>query len=319
MNKLIKSIACLMFASLLFVSPITLAVDENVSNASEPNGYNNSLNAIGLDFETYSSMPAEKRQYYANFEAVCVSTQTRYFRVEDNSPNENNEAAVCSSGTYQDGFIELSAEQFAAELTQNFGTPNIKEAQTAVRRKIDSKVYTKSSSDSDTSSTSWVTVTTSLSYGGNDRWVLSNDVTYLAVNALGCPVSTHAIGLGVNPQFSIVPGSDYCVRNYDSLITDPYIYTPGLKNYYDSDYRGANGYALSFKVYSNELNNNIYYVVAVRPNNSSAIVVDGYGNYAKRTASVEFGLSISETGVGMNISPSTNVQRMPNTHVQVYR
>ena len=68
-----------------------------------------------------------------------------------------------------------------------------------------------------------------------------------------------------------------------------------------------------------EINNEIYFAVAIKPNNSTAIVVDGYGHYAKRDTQITPHISISSSGVDMTITPEQNVSYMPSTHVQVDR
>lgn len=174
------------------------------------------------------------------------------------------------------------------------------------------------SSDSDTSSISWITLTTYLSYGGNDRWALASDVTHLDVNGPATPVSTHIIGLGVNSQFSVVAGSDYCRRTYTRYLSAPPVYTD-LEASYNAQYKGGNGYAVYYNIYDTEITNEIYFAVAIKPNNSTAIVVDGYGHYAKRDTQITPHISISSSGVDMTITPEQNVSYMPSTHVQVDR
>ena len=216
--------------------------------------------------------------------------------------------------------IELTEEEFALELMQNFGVSNIKDAQLVAQRETTSKFSTQANSDSNKVSTTWITLTTYLSYGGNDKWALSSDVTYLKDStSIINPVETHIIGLGTNAQFSIIPDSDYCSRKCTIFSLDPYINIPNTMYYYDSQYRSANGYAVYYKVRETETKNEVYYILAIKPNSSTATVVDGYGHYAKRSVNFTPSISISATGASMSISPSSNVTYMPNTHVQVDR
>lgn len=45
-------------------------------------GYTDSLNKLGIDSETFSSMPAEKQALYSNIEVDSVKSQSKYYKLE---------------------------------------------------------------------------------------------------------------------------------------------------------------------------------------------------------------------------------------------
>lgn len=321
MRRIIKLVAAFLIVTMMGTLAYAQDIGNGIQSSDYDDGYNSSLELIGLTHEMYSNMPEEKRIYYADFDVVHVAKKTQYLKVTESvNPGSDENGIQAISDESNSEVIELTEEEFALELMQNFGVSSMKEAQLVAQREATSKFSTQANSNSDKVSTTWITLTTYLSYGGNDKWALSSDVTSLKnYTSMLNPFETHIIGLGTNAQFSIIPDSDYCSRKCTIYCQDPYMYIPNTTYNYDSQYCGANGYAVYYTMVETETANEVYYILAIKPNTSTATVVDGYGHYAKRSVKFTPSISISASGASMSISPSSNVTYMPNTHVQVDR
>ncbi|MEA5039376.1 MAG: hypothetical protein VB086_06015 [Clostridiaceae bacterium] len=161
-------------------------------------------------------------------------------------------------------------------------------------------------------------MTTSLSVGNPDKWVLTSDVVYTG-SRLFSP-ATQIISLGTNAQFSIIKDSQYFSRHYeyDSLggpLPVSYVANVNDTNWFCSSI----GHAYHFDIGPDDINNQCFMAVVITPNNSAATLVDGFGTYSKSTLSFTPSIGFGTDGASISITPSTHVTTAPNTHVQLPR
>lgn len=199
--------------------------------------------------------------------------------------------------------VEISQEQFLFETEKYF----------------DSNFVTTFSSDSDSTDTSWVEMTTTLSSISNsDEYLLTNDITYIGLNGFLQPITTHVTGLGCNSNFSVIKDSEYLKREYTLYSADLGIYEPGQVDWlWSADEKSSSGYAFTYKVAETEISNSAFMALRIAPNVSNTTISDGYGYYAKYTKSVSPSISFDISGASISLSPTSNLSKAPKTHVQL--
>lgn len=257
-------------------------------------GHSDSLAKIGIDAATFSSMPSEKQQLYSDIEVDSIKSQSKYYKLEE---------AINTKSLDEKNMTEIPKEQFLFE-TEMY---------------LDSNFVETFASDLDSTSTSWVEMTTELASISNSKdYVLTNDVTYIRSNAFLQPINTHITGLGCNSNFSIVKDSEYLRRDYTLYSSDLGIYEPGQTDYiWSADEKSSSGYAFTYDIVETEIDNEAFMAVRITPNVSSTILADGYGYYSKYTKSVSPSLSFDMSGASLSISPTSSLSTAPKTHVQL--
>lgn len=257
-------------------------------------GYTDSLAQIGIDAETFSSMPSEKQQLYSGIELDSIKSQSKYYKLEETMDTRSLD---------EKDMIEITQEQFLLE----------------TERYLDSNFIETFSSDVDSTSTSWVEMTTQLASISNSKdYVLTNDVTYIKSNGFLQPINTHITGLGCNSNFSVIKDSEYLKRDYTLYSADLGIYEPGQTDYiWSADEKSSSGYAFTYDIVETEINNEAFMALRITPNVSTTILADGYGYYSKYTKSVSPSLSFDMSGASLSISPTSSLSTAPKTHVQL--
>lgn len=158
---------------------------------------------------------------------------------------------------------------------------------------------------------SWVSMTTTIGSvaGSGEEYVLSNDVTQIDGSALNLP-HTHIIGLGGNANHSVVSNSEFMTHNY-------YLPTGGdFEDFYGEAYKKDSvGYAFVNEITS-EIASKYFMALRITPNLSGTTVVDGYGTVARYTKGVSPQINFGATGASISITPTSNLNIAPGTHVQ---
>lgn len=296
LNGLKKFVSVVMVLALSTAISVSAFADDSKTSST---GYDASLQKVGITEKDFAQMPDSKKQEWKNVKLKDVNTTTKYYRCTESSPNSRNTKLLKADKNY----VEITAQQFYEE-SQLYLTSLL------------TKSAIKASSDTNGSSTSWVTFTTKLANALDNDWVLTNDVTFIAAPAV---ISTHVTGLGCNQNCSVVKDSEYLRRNYDLYEPTTGVYDEGLEDYIWSANAGksSNGYAFSKDIVYTEIHNRIFAALRIMPNVSNVTVVDGYGQYAKYSSSVTPSVSFSTSGASISLSPSSNVSKAPNTHVQL--
>lgn len=225
----------------------------------------------------------------------------KYYRITEKIPNPGSFHNGNTSIAADNQLVELTEAQFLYE-TENY------EKEVRIMKTSESK-----NASEDEVSTSWISVTTRLSYANVGRWALSSEVSLHG--SVGSN-STDVIGLGINSQTSIVAGSEYLHRHYAE--TDSHTGEATIIDEYPTvQIKTSSGYAAYYKVTPKMETQTVYYLLAVRTNNSGATVVDGYGHYARKSQSVTPSVSFGSGGASISITPSSNWSYAPATHVQL--
>lgn len=292
--------------SLSIISALTL-IPCNFSNAgTTSNGYDSSLKLVGIDYETYQNMPQNKQTMYKDVKVSNVTSTTKYYKCTEKNNTVN---ALYGTTDTKDNFNEttmkeISKDQFNFETTAN----------------LDSSFIRSLSEDTDSTSTSWVEMTTKLGSINSKEYILSNDVTYIKSNGFLQPINTHIIGLGTNANFSVIANSEYLKRTYTLYSQELGIYKPDQTDYdWNANEKSTSGYAYTFNIVETEISNKAFMALRIKPNVSNTTVVDGFGHYSKYSTSVSPSLSFSSGGASLSISPTKKLSIAPNTHAQLHR
>ncbi len=283
---------CLLFA-LCICAPMGLPTRASGAQ-TYADGYNDSLALVGLTHERYLTMEPAAQSIYSAMTFASVSAETKYYRVTENADGASQSGEPVTE--------EISAEQYELE-TRN-GQPGCElllETPT-----LSEKAQT----------TSWITMTTRLAKGAEDRWVLCADVTSLDSAGGAAWDATDAIALQISSQCSVIADSEYLHRY--CKFSDPESGKVETRNDYpDVQVQTDNGYAAYYNIQKNEEDHTVYFIAALTTSNTEATMVNGYGYYARREAEVVPDISFGTGGASLSISPSSSWKRISAGHVQL--
>ena len=282
---------CLLFA-LCICAPMGLPTRASGAQ-TYADGYNDSLALVGLTHERYLTMEPAAQSIYSAMTFASVSAETKYYRVTENADDASQSGEPVTE--------EISAEQYELE-TRNgqpccellLETPTLSEkAQT----------------------TSWITMTTRLAKGAEDRWVLCADVTSLDSAGGAAWDATDVIALQVGSQCTMIENSEYLHR-YRRFFSPKMGIAEVRNDYPDVQVRAGIGFAAYYNIQKEERDHSVYFIAALTTNNSAATVVDGYGYYARREAEVVPDIRF-DPAEGISLSPSSSWKRISAGHVQL--
>lgn len=282
---------CLLFA-LCICAPLGLTTRASGAQ-TYADGYNDSLALVGLTHERYLTMEPAAQSIYSDMTFASVSAETKYYRVTENADGASHSGEPVTE--------EISAEQYALE-TRN-GQPGCElllETPT-----LSEKAQT----------TSWITMTTRLAKGAEDRWILCADVTSLDSAGGAAWDATDVIGLGIGSQCSILVNSEYLHR-YRRFFSPKMGIAEVRNDYPDVQVRAGIGFAAYYNIQKEERDHSVYFIAALTTSNTEATMVDGYSYYARRELETVPNISIS-TAEGLSISPSNLWKRISAGHVQL--
>lgn len=282
---------CLLFA-LCICAPLGLTTRASGAQ-TYADGYNDSLALVGLTHERYLTMDPAAQSIYSAMTFVSVSAETKYYRVTENADGASQSGEPVTE--------EISAEQYALE-TRN-GQPGCElllETPT-----LSEKAQT----------TSWITMTTRLAKGAEDRWVLCADVTSLDSAGGAAWDATDVIALQVGSQCTMIENSEYLHR-YRRFFSPKMGIEEVRNDYPDVQVRVGIGFAAYYNIQKEERDHSVYFIAALTTNNSDATMVNGYSYYARRELETVPNISIG-TAEGLSISPSNLWKRISAGHVQL--
>lgn len=282
---------CLLFA-LCICAPLGLTTRASGAQ-TYADGYNDSLALVGLTHERYLTMEPAAQSIYSDMTFASVSAETKYYRVTENADGASHSGEPVTE--------EISAEQYALE-TRN-GQPGCElllETPT-----LSEKAQT----------TSWITMTTRLAKGAEDRWIRCADVTSLDSAGGAAWDATDVIGLGIGSQCSILVNSEYLHR-YRRFFSPKMGIAEVRNDYPDVQVRAGIGFAAYYNIQKEERDHSVYFIAALTTSNSAATMVDGYSYYARRELETVPNTSIG-TAEGLSISPSNLWKRISAGHVQL--
>ena len=282
---------CLLFA-LCICAPLGLTTRASGAQ-TYADGYNDSLALVGLTHERYLTMEPAAQSIYSAMTFASVSAETKYYRVTENADGASQSGEPVTE--------EISAEQYALE-TRN-GQPGCElllETPT-----LSEKAQT----------TSWITMTTRLAKGAEDRWVLCADVTSLDSAGGAAWDATDVIALQVGSQCTMIENSEYLHR-YRRFFSPKMGIAEVRNDYPDVQVRAGIGFAAYYNIQKEERDHSVYFIVALTTSNTEATMVDGYSYYARRELETVPNISIG-TAEGLSISPSNLWKRISAGHVQL--
>lgn len=282
---------CLLFA-LCICAPMGLPTRASGAQ-TYADGYNDSLALVGLTHERYLTMDPATQSIYSAMTFASVSAETKYYRVTENADGASQSGEPVTE--------EISAEQYELE-TRN-GQPGCElllETPT-----LSEKAQT----------TSWITMTTRLAKGAEDRWILCADVTSLDSAGGAAWDATDVIALQVGSQCTMIENSEYLHR-YRRFFS-PKMGIEEVRNDYPSvQVRTGIGFAAYYNIQKEERDHSVYFIAALTTNNSDATMVNGYGYYARREAEVVPDIRF-DPAEGISLSPSSSWKRISAGHVQL--
>lgn len=282
---------CLLFA-LCICAPLGLPTRASGAQ-TYADGYNDSLALVGLTHERYLTMEPAAQSIYSAMTFASVSAETKYYRVTENADGASQSGEPVTE--------EISAEQYELE-TRN--------GQPGCELLLETPAFSEKAQ-----TTSWITMTTRLAKGAEDRWVLCADVTALDPAGSALCDATDVIALQVGSQCTMIENSEYLHR-YRRFFSPKMGIAEVRNDYPDVQVRAGIGFAAYYNIPKEERDHSVYFIVALTTSNTEATMVDGYSYYARRELETVPNISIG-TAEGLSISPSNLWKRISAGHVQL--
>ena len=282
---------CLLFA-LCICAPLGLTTRASGAQ-TYADGYNDSLALVGLTHERYLTMDPAAQSIYSAMTFASVSAETKYYRVTENADGASQSGEPVTE--------EISVEQYALE-TRN--------GQSGCELLLETPAFSEKAQ-----TTSWITMTTRLAKGAEDRWVLCADVTALDPAGGAAWDATDVIALQVGSQCTMIENSEYLHR-YRRFFSPKMGIAEVRNDYPDVQVRAGIGFAAYYNIPKEERDHSVYFIVALTTSNTEATMVDGYSYYARRELETVPNISIG-TAEGLSISPSNLWKRISAGHVQL--
>ncbi|ADQ07813.1 hypothetical protein Calhy_2104 [Caldicellulosiruptor hydrothermalis 108] len=290
-----KSIVSTVLMVLIMISQLYTFASDNLT-----------LSDLGIVDIDIKNMSDEKKSFYNNLKILNIKEETKYYQIEVRKSNSESEERKNKNqnNEYETKIIEITKSDFEKQVFQ-------------LNKKVNVNI---NASNTDSINLSWVKMTTKIALIEGDEYVVTNDISYFESNGFLQPVNTHIIGIGVGANYSVIKDSEYLRHEYTLYSSNLGIYEPGQYDYYWTAYeKSAQGYAFVIQTYETQINNRAFMALGIKANVSNTTVVDAYGHYAKYTKSVTPSISFSINGASIDITPTTNLIKAPNTHVQLYR
>lgn len=279
--------------------------------------YNNLL-ALGFTQDAIQNM--SKKEYLLNkdLEGELVATTTQYLKIiepiEFADRASSSDASSYSIAPEQETvIIELDEETYYAELAKEENAE---------------KSVGISALESSDKTTSYKTMTTSISKISYNNYRLTNSVVW---SKLPYYRFVDVSGIGINSSFwAPTPGTEYGKQNWTTTSycaggeTKSATYTTSSNKWK----YGSGGYALKMNLPDDEmyggcaaqrvktLSSYMYY--SVKPLTYTNRL-DAYGHYAHQERNYTLSPGISLGGPSISVSPSTYFSYHPYTHVLVYK
>lgn len=282
---------CLLFA-LCICAPLGLTTRASGAQ-TYADGYNDSLALVGLTHERYLTMEPAAQSIYSAMTFASVSAETKYYRVTENADGASQSGEPVTE--------EISAEQYELE-TRN--------GQPGCELLLETPAFSEKAQ-----TTSWITMTTRLAKGAEDRWVLCADVTALDPAGSALCDATDVIALQVGSQCTMIENSAYLHR-YRRFFSPKMGIAEVRNDYPDVQVRTGIGFAAYYNIQKEERDHSVYFIAALTTSHSGATMVDGYSYYARRELETVPNISIG-TAEGLSISPSNLWKRISAGHVQL--
>lgn len=282
---------CLLFV-LCICAPLGLTTRASGAQ-TYADGYNDSLALVGLTHERYLTMEPAAQSIYSAMTFASVSAETKYYRVTENADGASQSGEPVTE--------EISAEQYALE-TRN--------GQPGCELLLETPAFSEKAQ-----TTSWITMTTRLAKGAEDRWVLCADVTSLDSAGGAAWDATDVIALQVGSQCTMIENSEYLHR-YRRFFSPKMGIAEVRNDYPDVQVRAGIGFAAYYNIQKEERDHSVYFIAALTTSNTEATMVDGYSYYARRELETVPNISIG-TAEGLSISPSNLWKRTSAGHVQL--
>ena len=283
---------CLLFA-LCICAPMGLPTRASGAQ-TYADGYNDSLALVGLTHERYLTMDPATQSIYSAMTFASVSAETKYYRVTENADGASQSGEPVTE--------EISAEQYELE-TRN--------GQPGCELLLETPAFSEKAQ-----TTSWITMTTRLAKGAEDRWVLCADVTSLDSAGGAAWDATDVIALQVGSQCTMIENSEYLHR-YRRFFS-PKMGIEEVRNDYPSvPVRTGIGFAAYYNIPKEERDHSVYFLVALTTNTTEATTVDGYVHYARREMEVDPFIDIRSDGASLSLSPSRPWKRISSGRMRL--
>lgn len=286
-----KSKKTTFFLSVLLCATIFFSGNVYASNETQKgeDGYNSTLEQIGITHDVYNDMPQEKKDLWRDFYIEDVRTETKYYKTTEYKNSVKSIKPISNSSNQMNVISEY-------EYLKNTNPINRVKRAAPVSTDV---------------TTGFVKMTTKLFKGIGSEWGVSNDVTIVYDNPFGS--SNQVIGIGNSSQFSILKGSEILTTKW----LDRTVGLNKSKQYFTAKTRQATGYAFAFPLYSHQIKHTASMAVRMVKNNKDATLIDAYGQYAQTSISISPSVSFDvKGGVSFSVSPSSQTKYADNTHVQ---
>ncbi|WP_445505870.1 hypothetical protein [Niallia sp. 03091] len=268
----------------------------------------NNLISLGFTKEDIENMDKEEFDLNKNLKGKVIGSTTQYLKITE--PIQSK-LSTQENTSPKPTIVNLDEQTYYEELAkENESTGSV------------------SKSASDSTSTSYKKMTTSIIYLSYNNYRLKNNVNWDKI-----PFYTYVdvTGVGINQSYwAPNPNTQYGKQNWKT-----WSYCNGYQ-YGSAEYstgsskweKGAGGYSLRINLPNTEtyggcaadkvedLSSYMYYSVSPL---TSTNRLDAYGHYAHQEANYTLVPGISLSGISFSVSPSSKFSLHPNTHVLVWK
>ncbi|MDP1420379.1 hypothetical protein Q8G35_18815 [Peribacillus simplex] len=273
----------------------------------------NNLISLGFTEEEIENMDQKEYELNKDLKGEVVASTTQYLKITEpiQSESSSQEPTIQENSSQEPTIVKLDEQTYYEELAkENESSGEV------------------STSASDSSSTSYKKMTTSITKLSTNNYRLKNSVTWSKM-----PFITHVdvTGVGINQTYwGPTPDTQYGKQNWttwsfcNGTQSGSATYTSSSGQWK----KGAGGYALKINLPNDEtasgcasdkvetLSSYMYY--SVKPLTTTNRL-DAYGQYAHQESTYTLTPSIALSGVSFSVSPTNEFAEHPNTHVLVYK
>lgn len=272
------------------------------------------LLSLGFTEEEIQNMDQEEYELNKDLDGEVVASTTQYLKIVE--PIESNtslksQMELKETDSSEPTIIELDKQTYYEELE---------------KEKQSSGQFSTFSSDS--TSTSYKKMTTTITKLSTNNYRLKNSVSWSKL-----PSTRHVdvSGVGINQTYwGPTPGTQYGKQNWKTWsYCNGYQYGSATYTSGSSKWqKGAGGYALRMNLPDDEttggcaadrvetLSSYMYYSVSPLATTNR---LDAYGHFAHQESKSTLVPGISLSGVSFSVSPSTSFSEHPNTHILEYK
>ena len=278
------------------------------------------LKSLSFTDEEIMNMSQEEFEFNEGLVGEELETTTTYSKIIENIPpatdlskNQRSTSIQSSSDTVE---IELDKETYYEELKN-------------INNESSDKISTFSTTtDSDSTSTSYKKMTTIINKLGTNKYRVKN---YLRWDKMPANRKTDVLGVGINSAFwAPVKGSGFANTSFTTY-SKMYGTTSKSFNVASSNNKwnkGAGGYSINLSLPQDDraggaynttvrtLSHSMYYTVTPLAYSNR---LDAYGHFAHQETLVGISPSVSLSGFSFSISNSTKFTYQASTHATVYK